>query len=313
MCWAFWRPDASLPFILWYNERMKSLFFIFLFFALAFASPAQTRGADDEVIAPIAKSTSFLGEETVKEVLKSDMVLVGGDKRYRLSDILIPVEYDMIVMRYLEDLLRGKKIKIYLSKTKIWENGDESIDVDRYGIPLANLILEGGSWVQGDLVQNGMAMAYNTEGFGSDRMKMLLEMEAAARKEKLGFWSNPLYGIKTPETVKDFADSFQIVEGKISYVSVKETKTFLNFGKDWKTDFTLEIPAGNWRNFYVASKLFDAEAWRGRQVRVRGWVQEKNGPMIEINNKDQIEFLNTESVKAAPGKAEPSQAEPSPK
>ncbi len=292
---------------------MKRIFFAFLTVALSFppVSFAQTDERSTSMSsAPLAKSTFLIEEATVKEVLKSDMIMVEGNKRYRLSDILIPVDYDTLVIKHLEDILHEKKVKIYGSKTQHYVNIEGTADVDRYNIPLVNLILEGGHWVQADLVQRGMAMVYNTEGFGSDRMKMLLEMEAEARKAKAGFWSNSLYGVKTPETVKEFTNSFQVVEGRVSYITVKKNTAFVNFDRDWKTDLTLEASRSNWDNFYLDSNLSDPLNWQGRQVRVRGWVQEKNGPMIEINNKDQIELLNTEPAKTAPGKTEPSEAEP---
>lgn len=291
---------------------MKRVFFAFLVLALSFASVsfAQTDEEENSSSTPVSKSTFLIEEAKIKEILKSDMIMVEGDRRYRLGDILIPVDYDTLVVNHLEDLLHAKKVKIYGTKTKLYANALEEIDVDRYNIPLVNLILEGGTWVQADLVQSGMAMVYNIEGFGSDRMKMLLEMEETARKDKQGFWSNPLYEVKTPENVKDFTNSFQVVEGRVSYATAKKNKTYINFGRDWKTDFTLEVQSSDWSNFYPDPKLYDVAMWQGKLLRVRGWVQEKNGPMIEINNKDQIEFSKTAPPKDASDKTEPSKTAP---
>ena len=66
-------------------------------------------------------------------------------------------------------------------------------------------------------------------------------------------------------------------------------RAYLNFGTDWKTDFTLVLDED-------ALRLFDAEGiapenFEGRTVRARGWLESFNGPMIEITHPEQIEVI----------------------
>jgi hypothetical protein len=117
---------------------------------------------------------------------------------------------------------------------------------------------------------------------------ILMQTEEKARAGRHGFWSDPAYAVKTPDNVYRYGNSFQIVEGKILGVAVKNDYAYLNFGSDWKTDFTISLPRGGWRRFGAD---VDFTAWRGRVVRIRGWVENRNGPMIELTNPEQIEFI----------------------
>ena len=85
----------------------------------------------------------------------------------------------------------------------------------------------------------------------------------------------------------------------ISYQRTKPQATFFNFGQDWKTDFTIKIAGDMDRLFPPAdigqppNPLADPRVWKNRTVRVRGYVVENNGPMIELTHPEQIDFLKT--------------------
>jgi hypothetical protein len=67
-------------------------------------------------------------------------------------------------------------------------------------------------------------------------------------------------------------------------------RTYLNFGADWKRDFTATVPPGLMRAKPEAQKLL--QALEGRSVRVRGWIERRNGPLIELSSLDEIEVLD---------------------
>jgi len=161
-----------------------------------------------------------------------------------------------------------------------------SDDLDRYGVPLAHVISEDGAWVQGDLVSKGLAWVFGSET-NLDTFAPLLRLETDARTQHRGFWQYAEYALKTPENVGNFINSFQLVEGTILDAAVKQETIFLNFGKDWKTDFTVRVPRKLWR----AVSDTEAASWKKRRIRVRGWVEEDNGPMINILYPEDIELL----------------------
>jgi hypothetical protein len=63
----------------------------------------------------------------------------------------------------------------------------------------------------------------------------------------------------------------------------------LNFGTDWRRDFTVTIDPIDMRNFRATG--VDPKSYAGQTIRVRGWVQLHNGPEIEVANPQGIEVL----------------------
>jgi len=96
-------------------------------------------------------------------------------------------------------------------------------------------------------------------------------------------------------------DGFQLVEGQIVAPAKAKGDVYLNFGEDWRTDFTVLIPRKALRLFKEAA--LDPLAWTGRRIRVRGWVFSRNGPMIEATHPEQIELLADPSPLAGEGGA----------
>ena len=85
-------------------------------------------------------------------------------------------------------------------------------------------------------------------------------------------------------------DRFELVEGVVVAATIVRGRAYLNFGPDWKTDFTASIDPRDRRLFDDAG--FDIEALQGHRVRVRGWVESWNGPMIKVSHPEQIEVLD---------------------
>ena len=86
---------------------------------------------------------------------------------------------------------------------------------------------------------------------------------------------------------------FHIVAGKVKNVSRTKTAVYLNFGDDWKTDFTARIGKSVLsKNAAWASKL---EAMQGHEIAVRGWIERRNGPMIDVIDPAQIEIAGPSS------------------
>ena len=84
-------------------------------------------------------------------------------------------------------------------------------------------------------------------------------------------------------------NSFQLVEGRVLDAARVRTRAHLNFGPDWRTDFTVTLDARARRLFRDAG--FDPLALEGRRVRVRGWLREFNGLLIDSTHPEQIEVL----------------------
>ncbi len=160
--------------------------------------------------------------------------------------------------------------------------------IDRHGRLLAHLHTGEGVWVQGALLKQGMARVYSFPDNRS-RIAEMLALEQEARTAKRGIWNHPFYAILTPETAAGHIDSFQLIEGTVVSVATVKGRGYLNFGKNWKTDFTVSIAPRYLRRHWRNAPPLDA--LQGKQVRVRGWLKSYRGPLIDATHPEQIEIL----------------------
>jgi endonuclease YncB( thermonuclease family) len=166
--------------------------------------------------------------------------------------------------------------------------------VDRHGRALAHLYLEEeagqppGVWVQGRLLELGLARVYS---FADNRALVaeMLVLEGAARRARRGIWGLSYYAVRRPQEAAGDVGSFQVVEGIVVSASVVRGRAYLNFGADWRQDFTVSLAPPVRRRFEAEG--IDPTAYQGQRLRVRGWLESWNGPMIEVTHPDQIEVL----------------------
>lgn len=175
---------------------------------------------------------------------------------------------------------------------------------DRRGRYLAHLYLARGDeriWVQAYLIERGLARAYS---FLDNRacLRRLQAFEAAARAQRLGLWRRRYYQVvpaAEPRTLLRRMHSFQIVEGRVADVGRTRGWTFLNFSDDWKRDFTVAVAARDRRRFENSDVTLAELA--GKRVRVRGWIESWNGPVIKATHPEQIELLDQAAPDTPPG------------
>jgi micrococcal nuclease len=159
---------------------------------------------------------------------------------------------------------------------------------DRYGRILAHVVDAEGRWVQAEMVARGLARvaAFPDDGVG---LQALLETEDAARAARRGLWALPEFRLIEARDAARHLDSFQLVEGRVLAVERKGGRTFLNFGEDWRTDFTIAIEPKLRRQ--MAARGLDPDSYQGKMVRVRGWIRSRNGPLIDMAHPEQIEVI----------------------
>ena len=163
---------------------------------------------------------------------------------------------------------------------------------DRYGRQPAFVFVDGSDTsVQATLLAQGAALVAATVG---DRMcaKALAEAEAVARDGKKGIWADPNV-IKNPESAGDILAGigrFMLVEGKVLSVRQAGAMTYLNFGRNWTRDFAVTIPKRATPVLEAAGIVF--KSLENRKIRVRGWIEARGGPRIEVLRVGQIEVLD---------------------
>jgi micrococcal nuclease len=164
---------------------------------------------------------------------------------------------------------------------------------DRYGRALAHLARLGADgtpdlWVQGEMLRQGMARVYS---FSDNRALVaeMLALENKAREAGQGIWEHPNYQVLTVADTAKRLNRFEVVEGSIVTADIVKGRGYLNFGDDWRSDFTIAIAPRDLSLFRKAG--IDVRALAGQRVRVRGWIREYNGPLIEADHPEQIEFI----------------------
>jgi endonuclease YncB( thermonuclease family) len=119
----------------------------------------------------------------------------------------------------------------------------------------------------------------------------LLAQERAARHAKLGLWSEPYYAILGADSAAELVAErgrFTLAEGKVWSVRESGGTIYLNFGQRWTQALTVTISKRHERTFAAAGVV--PKMLENRRVRVRGWVEERNGPRIEADHPEQIEL-----------------------
>ena len=159
---------------------------------------------------------------------------------------------------------------------------------DRHGRLLAHLTTEDGTWVQGVLLRSGMARVY-TFPDNRGRAAEMLAFEKSARAARRGIWDQSYYRIRTADDLRRDMGTFQVIEGIVIKAAIVRGRAYLNFGQNWRTDFTISI-SPKWRRRHWRDGPAVAD-YEGCKIRVRGWLKFYNGPLIEATHPEQIEIL----------------------
>jgi hypothetical protein len=118
----------------------------------------------------------------------------------------------------------------------------------------------------------------------------LLREERKAREAGIGLWADPGYAVRAAadgQAIRSQQGRFSVVEGRV--VSVRDSRgiLYINFGRRWSEALTVTILKRNEPSFRAAG--IDPRALEGRIVRVRGYVEIRNGPVIEATRPRQLE------------------------
>jgi micrococcal nuclease len=157
---------------------------------------------------------------------------------------------------------------------------------DRYGRFSAIVALEG-RLLQETVAREGLAIAFS----GGDALPCfdrIVAAETEARESHRGFWTGELPPAR-PEALASWIGRFAIFEGRVISVGNRRARTYLNFGFRWTEDVTAEIAAEDRELFGGGAVL---EALAGQTVRVRGFLEQKGGPMVVLRSPMQLEVLS---------------------
>lgn len=163
--------------------------------------------------------------------------------------------------------------------------GISEAPLDRYGRLVAQVETSQGVWLQGVLLEQGLAQL-QTRPNEVVRASEMAQLEREARVAGLGLWGEPDLSPRDADDVAGQTGSFQVVQGRVVRIAPTDRFVYLNFGKDWRTDFTLRVRRKSFERFGLAE-----EDLEGRHIEVRGFVLDAGGPLIDVSHPEQIETL----------------------
>ena len=135
------------------------------------------------------------------------------------------------------------------------------------------------------MLQAGMARVYSFAD-NRDLAAAMYALEDAARLDGRGIWAHPFYQVRGTNELDALIDTFQVVQARVRAVAEVNGRVYLNFGADWR--HRLHGFAVAPHRPPVRREGIDVQAYEGKRVQVRGWLERYNGPLIEATHPEQI-------------------------
>jgi endonuclease YncB( thermonuclease family) len=222
----------------------------------------------------------FAGSGQVVAVKDGRSFTLDDGREVRIAALEVPPSSE--AKAALQSILAGKTIELR----------EQAAATDRYGRVVAHVYLTG---------ENRRSAAHELLAQGQARVAVpvgdkacaaeLLAAEQTARAAKRGLWSDPNYGIVSAESLAALAAGrgrFTLVEGRVASVRESGGTIYVNFGRRWSQALTVTILKRHEGLFTAAGMA--PKGLANRRVRVRGWLDERSGPRIEVASPEQIEI-----------------------
>jgi endonuclease YncB( thermonuclease family) len=236
-----------------------------------------------------------IGEGRVDSIIDGRSFMLADGRTVRLAAIEVPPlpapgpqsapsGPALAAKSALESILRGQSIELRHTTP----------ETDRYGRAVAYAFVATGDRhvsVENTLLARGFARVSAQVG-DLACATALLSREREARAAKLGLWGDPYYEIVPAGKGAELLarrGQFTVVEGKVLSVRESGGTIYVNFGRRWSQALTVTISKRRARIFTDAGIV--PKVLENRPIRVRGWVEARNGPRIEALRPEQIEII----------------------
>lgn len=208
----------------------------------------------------------YIGMDTPEVRIKDN----GGNFVYR------PQPFSLEAKEFNRKLVEGKFVRIEFDIEK----------TDRYGRLLGYCFVDE-TFVNAKLIEQGYAVLY-TYPPNVKYVDLLVASQKKAGESKKGLWGS--FGVIDHSQAGEYIHQIRSVEGVVvdTYKSAK--CVFLNFGQDYKNDFTVVI-FDNSLSAFSREDIDPLSFYNGKKVRVSGKIREYNGPEIIVNSPYEIEVL----------------------
>lgn len=173
---------------------------------------------------------------------------------------------------------------------ELWAEQEEP---DRHGRLVVHLRrVADGQWAQEALLRAGHGRVRPSPGDVA-RARDWLALEEEARRAGRGIWATRVYAVRAAADVGRLlgdAGALTLAEGRPTRVETRNGRTYLDFGEDWRRDFTAAATAEAVRG--LRGEGVAVKELTGRLLRLRGWPERRFGPQMEIVVAAQLEVLD---------------------
>jgi micrococcal nuclease len=231
-------------------------------------------------ILALAVSASALDTSgaVVRNVLDGDTLVLSSGERVRLLGLDAPERGEALsweARNRLLELAGGKVVELRTCSER-----------DQYDRMLAVVMIEGGLNVNITLLEEGLAVPMLIPPCGKMVTSQVLRAAEAAIGAGRGIYSRAGYRIVNHEAAGEHIGQRAVVRGKITALHKGKKAWHLNFGDDWRTDFTAVLFSEGRLRFEALG--VNPEDLVGREVLVLGLVKSYNGPEIIVRGPEQI-------------------------
>jgi endonuclease YncB( thermonuclease family) len=243
-----------------------------------------------DLASPAAGELRRGAEVKAERALDGDTLALAGGRTLRLAGILAPKTAERGREREVAGAAAAARAaldRLSAGKTLTLWHGD--LAEDRYGRLFAYARTAAGLWLQDELVRLGHARVF-TQPAAAERVKEMLALEGEARAAKRGLWSLASYAVRGDEEAGRFTETFQLVEGRVLKAASARELYYLNFGRDFRRDFTIGLDRAALRAFRRAG--LEPASLEGKRIRIRGWILWRGGPYIGATHPEQVEVLD---------------------
>lgn len=239
--------------------------FIRLFFSLIFIAVFTAEAAGDSLKAE------------VRYVIDGDTLILSSSEHVRLLGLDAPEKGEAYA-----DKARWRLIELVERETVMLDTCPQR---DIYGRQLA-VVRSAGTNVNIVLLKEGLAVPMLIPPCGRMVAEEVLKAARIALLERKGLYANAGYEVVHHDKAGEYLGKRAVIRGKILNLHKGEKAWHLNFGQDWRTDFTAVLFEKGRLRFHALG--IDPEQLVGSEVLVIGKVKRYNGPEIIVRNPEQI-------------------------
>lgn len=257
---------------------IRYLFFIFVFI-ISCSPSSQLDYSHIKVINVIDGDTVRLENGRLLRYIGIDTPEIRIKRNGRF--VYDPQPFALDAKEFNRKLVEGKYVRIEFDVQR----------TDKYGRLLGYCFVDkNGVFVNGELIRQGYAVLY-TYPPNVKYVDLLVRLQKQARKNKRGLWG--AYEVVDSDEAYKYINQIRTVKGKVLSTYQSSQSVFLNFGRDYRTDFTIVIFDNVLKSFYDRG-IDPVSFYRGKIVEVTGRIREYNGPEIIVNSPYQIKVLSDE-------------------